>query len=104
METKEFKAFGKTVLRNNRIGVQEQNKISCGGFQTPVACFSKPKVNVAVDEIDLLKKRPQVIQAAIRGIVIHNNHFRIKALNCFPDSKQALFQEKLYVVVYYDNG
>lgn len=69
-----------------------------------VACPGKAEVCFRRNKSYFRKKWFQIIQTAIAGMIVHNNHLRLHASTGAAYRVQALLQKVFYVIRNNDDG
>jgi len=93
----------KGIFLDDRIGIKKQD-ISAAGFPYGlVVCFGETHVNLVLNEDNSGELFVNHLTRTVNRVVVYHHYLCTKVLNGFIDGMEALFQEILYVIIYYDN-
>src|SRR5688500_2264012 len=73
-------------------------------LHTHITGLGKTRIGLVGDPPYFGKLWPEVADTVVGRIVVNHEHLSIQVPGRLPHRVQALFQEILYVIVYYDNG
>ena len=97
-------AFGKSVAFYKGVRIEQKHAIAFYLPECLIVGFGKTDILLIDDKPHLRKFLPKHRHRAVNGVVVHNPHFGIYALQGLENRVEALFQKELDVVVYYDNA
>jgi hypothetical protein len=93
----------KSILLDDRIGIKKQDISSAGLSYGLVVCFGETRIHLVLDQDNPGELFVNHLTGSVHRVVIDHHYLCTEVMYGFIDGMKALFQEILYVVVYYDN-